>query len=211
LPAVSLECTVRDGYSVQDSQKYIESLVSSTIGGTGISVDYRGEKETITKYLGGIAEAALYALAAIYIILLIQFKSSRQTLIILLTIPLSIIGSMAGLYIFRQPFSFTAGLGLASLIGIVVNNAILLLEHINNAIKEGDSVMDSCISSLNRRFRPIMLSTITTIMGLFPLALSGSSFFTPMAVTLMSGLFVSTFFTLIVIPTMYNSIFNRAK
>lgn len=211
LPAVSLECTVRDGYNVQDSQKYIENLVSSTIGGTGINVDYRGEKETIIKYLGGIAEAALYALAAIYIILLIQFKSSRQTLIILLTIPLSIIGSMAGLYIFRQPFSFTAGLGLASLIGIVVNNAILLLEHINNAIKEGDSVMDSCISSLNRRFRPIMLSTITTIMGLFPLALSGSSFFTPMAVTLMSGLFVSTFFTLIVIPTMYNSIFSKAK
>ncbi|MBV1757568.1 MAG: efflux RND transporter permease subunit, partial [Dethiosulfatibacter sp.] len=211
LPAVSLECTVRDGYNVQDSQNHIETLVSSTIGGTGIRVDYRGEKETISKYLGGIAEAALYALAAIYIILLIQFKSSRQTLIILLTIPLSIIGSMAGLYIFRQPFSFTAGLGLASLIGIVVNNAILLLEHINNAIKEGDTVMDSCISSLNRRFRPIMLSTITTIMGLLPLALSGSSFFTPMAVTLMSGLFVSTFFTMIVIPTMYNSIFNQAK
>ncbi|MDP3387140.1 MAG: efflux RND transporter permease subunit [Eubacteriales bacterium] len=209
LPAVSLECTVQDGYNVQDSQKHIETIISSTIGGTGIRVDYRGEKETITKYLGGIAEAALYALAAIYIILLIQFKSSRQTLIILLTIPLSIIGSMAGLYIFRQPFSFTAGLGLASLIGIVVNNAILLLDHINTAIKEGDSVIESCISSLNRRFRPIMLSTITTIIGLLPLALSGSSFFTPMAVTLMSGLFVSTFFTMIVIPTMYNSIFNQ--
>lgn len=211
LPAVSLECTVGDRYNVQDSQKYIESLVASTIGDADIRVDYRGEKETLSKYLGGIAEAALYALAAIYVILLIQFKSSRQTLIILLTIPLSIIGSMAGLYIFRQPFSFTAGLGLASLIGIVVNNAILLLEHINNAIRDGDLVMDSCTSSLNRRFRPIMLSTITTIMGLFPLALSRSSFFTPMAVTLMSGLFISTFFTLIVIPTMYNSIFNNTK
>lgn len=211
LPAVSLECTVGNGYNVQDSQKHIESLVASTIGDADIRVDYRGEKETLSKYLGGIAEAALYALAAIYVILLIQFKSSRQTLIILLTIPLSIIGSMAGLYTFKQPFSFTAGLGLASLIGIVVNNAILLLEHINNAIRDGDLIIDSCTSSLNRRFRPIMLSTITTIMGLFPLALSGSSFFTPMAVTLMSGLFVSTFFTLIVIPTMYNSIFNQTK
>ncbi|HAE42278.1 MAG TPA: hypothetical protein DCG34_05080 [Clostridiales bacterium] len=86
-----------------------------------------------------------------------------------------------------------------------------MLEHINNAIRDGDLVMDSCTSSLNRRFRPIMLSTITTIMGLFPLALSRSSFFTPMAVTLMSGLFISTFFTLIVIPTMYNSIFNNTK
>lgn len=210
-PAITINCDVKDSYNTQESQLKIEELVKNSVEDTNILMDYGGEKETVTKYLGGIAEAALYALAAIYVILLIQFKSSRQALIILLTVPLSIIGSLTGLYIFKQPFSFTAGLGFASLIGIVVNNAILLLEHINSEIKKGISIKDACESSLNRRFRPIMLSTITTVMGLLPLALSGSSFFTPMAVTLMSGLIVSTFFTLIVIPTMYNSIFNKTK
>ncbi|SHJ02239.1 Multidrug efflux pump subunit AcrB [Dethiosulfatibacter aminovorans DSM 17477] len=210
-PAVTINCDVKDYYNTQDAQVQIEELMNKTIDDTNILIDYGGEKETVTKYLGGIAEAALYALAAIYVILLIQFKSSRQSLIILLTVPLSVIGSLTGLYLFQQPFSFTAGLGLASLIGIVVNNAILLLEHINSEIKKGISIRNACESSLNRRFRPIMLSTITTVMGLLPLALSGSSFFTPMAVTLMSGLIVSTFFTLIVIPTMFNSIFNRTS
>ncbi len=210
LPSVTIECYVDNLYNTQTTQRIIEKMVYESIDSTSLSVDFRGEKETLTKYLGGIAEAALYALVAIFLILLIQFKSSRQALIILATVPLSIIGSMAGLYIFRQPFSFTAGLGLASLIGIVVNNAILLLEYINRGISSGVSIQDACLQSLDRRFRPIMLSTITTIMGLFPLALSGSSFFTPMAVTLMSGLFVSTFFTLIIIPTMYHSIFKHS-
>ncbi len=210
-PSVSISCDVKDTYNTQDSQSKIEELMDKAMEDTNILIDYGGEKETVNKYLVGIAESALYALAAIYVILLIQFKSSRQSLIILLTVPLSIIGSLTGLYLFKQPFSFTAGLGLASLIGIVVNNAILLMEHINGEIKKGISIKDACESSLNRRFRPIMLSTITTVIGLLPLALSGSSFFTPMAVTLMSGLIVSTFFTLIVIPTMYNSIFNKSN
>jgi multidrug efflux pump subunit AcrB len=211
IPSVTIKAKIAEGYSVQSSQKYIEELVNNTLNQDIIQVSYKGEKDTINKYLGGIAEAALYALAAIYVILLIQFKSSRQALIILMTVPLSIIGSIAGLYLFKQPFSFTAGLGLASLIGIVVNNAILLLEYINSSIFEGNSIKYSCVSSLERRYRPIMLSTITTIMGLIPLAFSGSSFFVPMAVTLMSGLFISTFFTLIVIPTLFNSIFEKSN
>ncbi|MBN2287153.1 MAG: efflux RND transporter permease subunit [Tissierellales bacterium] len=210
-PSVTIKAQVAQNYNVQSSQSHIEDLINDSLTEDGLVVNFKGEKETINKYLGGIAEAALYALAAIYIILLLQFKSSRQSLIILLTVPLSVIGSIAGLYLFRQPFSFTAGLGLASLIGIVVNNAILLLEHINHETREGETVTNACISSLDRRYRPIMLSTITTVIGLAPLAISGSSFFMPMAVTLMSGLSVSTFFTLLVIPTMFDRIFSGSK
>lgn len=204
MTSVEITAEIKPGYSAQNTQSYIENNILPGIDLRGMKVSFGGEKETISKYLKGIGIAALLALAAIYIILLIQFNSLLQPAIILMTVPLSIIGSIFGLLIFKQPFSFTAGLGLASLIGIVVNNAILLIEYINRARKEGMKVKKACINSVQKRFRPIMLSTITTIMGLVPLAFSGSSFFTPMAVTLMCGLLVSTIFTLVIVPTMYN-------
>lgn len=204
MSSVEITSEIKPGYGTQNTQSYIENKILPNMDLTGISVSFGGEKETIFKYLRGILVAAIFALAVIYIILLIQFNSLLQPIIILMTVPLSIIGSIFGLWIFRQPFSFTAGLGLASLIGIVVNNAILLIEYINRARKQGMLVKQACINSVQKRFRPIMLSTITTIMGLVPLAFSGSSFFTPMAVTLMCGLAISTIFTLVIIPTLYN-------
>jgi multidrug efflux pump subunit AcrB len=169
-----------------------------------VNISFGGEKQTVLKYLTGLGIAALISLASIFIILMIQFSSALQPLIILMTVPLSVIGSIFGLWLFNQPFSFTAGLGLAALIGIVVNNAILLIEYINRARKDGLNIEEACKSSVKRRFRPIMLTTITTVSGLVPLALAGSSFFTPLAVALMSGLMVSTLLTMIIIPTLYS-------
>lgn len=209
-PVVKVTAEVSSGYSTQLIQKRIEDIISEKYSDPSFNISYGGEKQTILKYLKGLGIAALISLAAIFVILMIQFSSILQPLIILMTVPLSVIGSIFGLWLFRQPFSFTAGLGLASLIGIVVNNAILLIDYINRARKDGLSIEEACKSSVSRRFRPIMLTTVTTVVGLIPLAFSGSSFFTPLAVTLMTGLMVSTLLTLIVIPTLYSLIEKEA-
>ncbi|MDW5299220.1 MAG: efflux RND transporter permease subunit [Sedimentibacter sp.] len=205
-PVIKITAEVASGYSAQIIQKKIENIIDNNYSSEEINYQYGGEKQTLLKYLRGLGIAGLISLAAIFIILMVQFNSLLQPLIILMTVPLSAIGSIFGLWIFNQPFSFTAGLGLLALLGIVVNNAILLIEYINRARQDGLTIEEACKSSVKRRFRPIMLTTVTTVVGLVPLAFSASSFFTPMAVTLMTGLMISTLLTLIVIPTLYSLI-----
>ncbi|NLN48259.1 MAG: efflux RND transporter permease subunit [Clostridiales bacterium] len=168
-----------------------------------VEVVFDGEREKILEYFGDLGVSAIFAIFAAYLILLFQFGSFMQPLIILVTIPLSIIGSVFGIAIFKQPLSFTALLGIVSLAGIVVNNAILLIDFIDEERKKGKDIVGACTDAVEKRFRPIMLTTITTVIGLIPLALGGSSLMVPMAISLMSGLMVSTLLTLVIIPVVY--------
>ncbi|HAS73554.1 MAG TPA: transporter, partial [Clostridiales bacterium UBA8960] len=201
--SVSISSNVRPGFAATDLQNYVENTLLPSLDLEGVEIAFGGDQEMFDKYISGLLGAAAFAVAIIYIILLIQFNSLMQPLIILATVPLSVVGSVLILLILNMEVTFTVGLGVASLIGIVVNNAILLIEYINRERKLEHSVYDACINSVEKRFRPIMLSTTTTVIGLVPLALSNSSFFTPMAVALMGGLMVSTLLTLIVIPLIY--------
>ena len=201
--AASVSSNVRPGYTTTDLQNTIENNLLPTMNLDGVDISFGGDQEIFDKYISGLLGAALFAVVLIYIILLIQFNSMLQPFIILVTVPLSIVGSVVILLLFKQNVTFTVGLGVASLIGVVVNNAILLIEHINRERKLGNSVYEACINSVSRRFRPIMLTTTTTVIGLVPMALSGSSFFSPMAMALMGGLMISTLLTLIVIPLIY--------
>ncbi len=188
---------------------YIENVLESKlseIDTTGIKIDFDGEREVIDENFGIVGLLAVFAIFLIYVILVIQFNSFMQPVVILITIPLSLIGSILGLYIFNQPLSFTGFLGIIALIGLVVKNGILLIEYINDARKEGYEIDEACIDAVDKRFNAIILGAATTIIGLFPLAISGSSLFAPMAVSLMSGLLVSTFLTMVVIPVIYSLI-----
>lgn len=201
--SVSVTSNVQPGYAASDLQRTVEEQVLPNINLDGVEISFGGDQEIFDKYISGLLGAALFAIVVIYIILLIQFNSLIQPFIILMTVPLSIVGSVFILLLLDMNVTFTVGLGVASLIGIVVNNAILLIEYINRERKLDHPVFEACVNSVEKRFRPIMLSTITTIIGLVPLALSNSSFFTPMAVALMGGLMISTLLTLIVIPVIY--------
>jgi len=194
----------KPGTSPVDIENYIENEIVPKIDTTGVKVSYDGEREQVKKYFGAAGALAGGAVFLIFIILIVQFNSFMQALIILMTIPLSLIGSMIGLLIFRQPLSFTGVLGIIALIGLVVKNGILLIEYINDARKQGATIDEACVDAVNKRFNAIILSSMTTILGLFPLAISGSDLFAPMAVSLMSGLAVSTFLTLVIIPVMYS-------
>lgn len=193
---------IAPGYNAVDIQKAIVEQINPA-DYPGIAFKFDGENEKIVENFGNIGSSAVLAVMLVYSVLLFQFRSFTQPLIILLTIPLSAIGSFLGLYFLGFELSFVAMLGIVSLLGIVVNNAIVLIDFINAERSEGKTVKFSCIDAVEKRFRPIMLTTITTVIGLVPLALSGSALFVPMSVALMSGLMVSTLLTLIIIPMVY--------
>jgi multidrug efflux pump subunit AcrB len=205
--AVTVTGKVEPGFSAVTIEKALkQKLADSDFDFSGISLSYEGEAKDIKDNFGSLGMLALFTLVLIYIILMLQFKSFLQPWIILTTIPLSIIGVVAGLLLFRQPLSFTALIGAVSLMGLVIRNAILLIEYINAARREGMLIVEACYYAVEQRYRPIVLSAVTTVIGLVPLALSGSDLFMPLSVALMSGLLVSTIFTLVVVPVVYSTL-----
>ncbi len=175
-----------------------------------VSIIYEGEDELIKENFGQVGILGIFALAAVFLILMIQFKSFSMPLLIFITIPLSAIGSIAGLYLSGQAISFTALIGIVSLLGIVVNNAIILIDYIKRERAKGIKINKACINATQKRLRPILLSTITTVIGLIPLAIGTSQLFRPMAIALMSGLLASTLLTLVVLPV-FVSIFKKGR
>jgi len=135
-----------------------------------------------------------------------QFNSLRLTGLVLLTVPLAAAGVVPGLLLTGQPLSFTAMLGVVALVGIVVNNAIVLIDRIEAGNGEGLTLEQSISAAVSRRIRPILLTTATTIAGLIPLTWTQSTLWPPMAWAIISGLSVATVLTLLLIPAVYRLI-----
>lgn len=207
--AITVSSQVKPGYSAITIENNLKQIIAENPDELkGVTLSYKGEAKDINDNFGDLGTAALFALFAIYLILMLQFRSFLQPFIIFITIPLSLFGVIVGLFAFGQPLSFTAMVGVVSLMGVVIKNAILLIEFINSARKEGMSVTDACFDAVTRRYRPIFLSAMTTVIGLVPLALSGSDLFEPLSVAIMCGLTVSTLLTLVIIPVVYSLWFS---
>jgi len=147
----------------------------------------------------------------IILLLVLQFNSIRLPIIVLTTIPLGIIGVVVGLLVANSYFGFMTLLGVVSLAGIVVNNAIVLLDRIGYEIKEhGLEPARAVIEASQRRLRPILLTTATTVGGLLPLWFGGGPMWKPMAIAIIFGLLFSTMLTLGVVPVLY-SMFHKVK
>lgn len=205
---IILMSDIDKGYDSRTVEKvFKERIASKDLGSTKLTFD--GESQKIFVYFGNLGFTAIFAIVMIFTILFMQFKNYRQSLIILLSLPLSAAGAVFGLFLMDQPISFTAMLGIISLIGIVVNNAIVLMDFINVERLQGLSVDDAAVQASVVRFRPIILTTVTTVIGLLPLMFSNSELFKPMAVTLVFGLLVSTFLTLVFIPLTYSLVFHH--
>ncbi len=143
------------------------------------------------------------------VLLVGQFNSIRKPVIILLTIPLSIVGVVFGLLVARSYFGFMTLLGIISLAGIVINNAIVLIDRIKVEMEEnGHSPARAVIESSQRRLRPILLTTCTTVGGLIPLWYGGGVMYQPMAITIIFGLIFATVLTLGVVPILYSLLFR---
>lgn len=176
--------------------------------GLGYKYAFGGEVEESIEANNAIAEKLPICAFIILMILIIQFNSMRRTFIILSTIPMATMGVAAGLYIMKSYFGFMTLLGIVSLAGIVINNAIVLLERIKVEQDTGRSPQSAVIYACERRMRPILLTTITTIMGVLPLYFDGGAIWEPLVISIIAGLGFSTILTLGVVPMLYCILFN---
>lgn len=168
-----------------------------------------GDAKSSADSMGAVVKWLPLSGIIIVLLLIIQFNSFRKTVMVLMTIPLGLIGVTIGLLVFQKPFGFMPFLGLISLAGIVINNAIVLLDRIDfENIHEKKSIEDSIIIACLQRFRPILLATFTTVLGLLPLYLSGGAMWEGMAISIMFGLLFGTLITLILIPCMYSVLYS---
>jgi multidrug efflux pump subunit AcrB len=168
----------------------------------GVSVEIGGETEDIEQSFRETFMSMILAIILIAFILILQFNSFKQPFIILFTLPLAIIGVIFGLNILFLPFSFTVFIGLVALAGIVVNDAIVLIDRINKNIDSGADFTESIIEGGTSRMQPIFLTSITTIAGIFPL-LFADELWRGLGITVIFGLIFSTFLTLVLVPVMY--------
>lgn len=175
----------------------------------GYSYKFGGDAESSAESMGSVIGYLPVSGFIIILLLVIQFNSFRKMTMILLTIPLGIIGVVIGLLLFQESFGFMPFLGVISLAGIVINNAIVLIDRIEIESKEdGKTEQDAVVTACLQRFRPILLATFTTVLGLIPLYLSGGEMWEGMAVSIMVGLLFGTIITLLFIPSLYSVLFK---
>jgi multidrug efflux pump subunit AcrB len=169
----------------------------------GYHIEYGGEEGGKEEVEADMYTALLISLVLIFFILMFQFKNIKEVLIIMATIPLSLFGAILGLAITGNNFSFTAFIGLIALSGIVVRNAIILIDYANILIKQGMDIKTAAIESAKRRLRPIFLTAMAAAVGVLPMIISGSPMWAPLASVLAFGVIWSMVMALLTVPVMY--------
>jgi multidrug efflux pump subunit AcrB len=172
----------------------------------GYSLGWGGEVEDSSRAQAALAGSIPIFFGLMVLIVIFLFNSIKKTLIIWLTVPLAIIGVTVGLLLFNQPFGFMALLGVMSLAGMLIKNAIVLLDEIGSQLETGKAPFSAIVDSGASRLIPVSMAAATTILGMIPLL--KDAFFISMAVTIMFGLLVATVLTLIVVPVLYSIVFR---
>jgi multidrug efflux pump subunit AcrB len=169
----------------------------------GTRVVPAGEIESRQESFGGIGAASLIALFGVLAVLVLEFRTFKSTLIVASVVPLGVLGGLVGLYITGNTLSFTATIGFVALMGIEVKNSILLVDFTNQLRSEGMGLDEAIQKAGEVRFVPILLTTLTALGGLVPLAVEASPLYSPLAIVLMGGLISSTILARIVTPVLY--------
>ncbi len=191
------------GYAPIKLQKQLEKKLEATELGN-VELVYEGDAEQMELSVNGLIIGSIAGIAGIFIVLYFQFYSLKKVLITLCAIPFALVGASFGLFILNPGFNLFTILGILSLFGVVVNNSIVLVDYIESERAAGVPLTEACKSAVKRRFRPIYLSTVTTVLGMIPLAFGKNLLFTGLATAFMCGAAVCMFFTLILIPVIYD-------
>ncbi len=201
--SVTVRANVLPGYLTDNVTKQVIDKLEKM----DLPEDYRyepfGEYASRQETFGNMNTAIIITFFVILLILILEFHTIKGALIVASSIPLGIIGSILLLLITGYSFSFTAFVGMISLIGIEVKNSIILVDYANQLRDKGKSIDEAIQTAGQIRFIPIILTTLTAIGGLMPLAVQGSEFFSPLAITIIGGLISSTIFTRVVTPVLY--------
>jgi len=207
--AVTVTAQLKKGFTAFDVKNEIESTLKAMQWPLGYRYEFGGEVESSNEAQGAVSAKLPITAMIIIVLLVLQFNSFAKTGLILVTIPLGIIGVIFGLFLTNSYFGFMTYLGIISLVGIVINNAIILIERIEYELEvTGLTPQDAIIEAAQRRIRPIILTTMTTIGGLIPLWISGGPMWEPMAIAIIFGLSFATVLTLGVLPIFYAIVFK---
>ncbi|OEF64842.1 multidrug transporter AcrB [Enterovibrio norvegicus] len=207
-PTILVQADPAPGVLTADAFNKVRTEIEALELPAGYTLKWYGEYKASKDANEGLVISAPYGFAAMILSVIFMFNAIRQPLVIWLTAPLAIIGVTVGLIIFQTPFEFMAILGFLSLIGMMVKNAIVLVDQADVEIKDGKTAYHAIIGAALSRARPVLLGALTTILGVAPLLVD--PFFKSMAVTIMFGLLFATILTLVVIPLFY-AIFFRVK
>lgn len=194
------------GIDTNTARTEIEKKLSNYNMPKGYSYEFGGDVEEMMNSFKSLALALLMAVLLVFMILAAQFESFLHPFIIMFSVPVALTGAIVGLFITRNSVSMPAIIGFIMLVGIVVNNAIVLVDYINQLIKKGYDKREAILLAGPTRLRPILMTTLTTVLAMVPMAIGigeGSKMMAPMAVSVIGGLLCSTLLTLIIVPLNY--------
>ena len=210
--AVTLTADVAPGHTLGEALDFLDGWAADHLP-TGMSVDYAGESKDYRDNQGEMALVFGLALLVVYLVLVAQFESLLTPAVVMMTVPLGIFGGLLGLWLTGQELSIYSQIGMIMLIGMVTKNGILIVEFINQLRQRGEGFEEAIIKGSVRRLRPILMTSLTAIIGAVPLMLSmGAGYESRMAVgtVVFFGLSLATLVTLLVVPAIYHLIARRA-
>ena len=191
----------------------VQQMVRDHPVGAGIGLHIGGQGEELSQSIRSLLMAFGLAIFLVYIVMASQFESLLHPFVILFTIPLALVGAVLALLLTRSPVSVVVFIGLILLVGLVVKNAIILIDKVNQLREAGVAKREALVEGARSRLRPIAMTTLCTLFGFLPLAIAlgeGAEVRSPMAITVIGGLLVSTLLTLVVIPVVYDLLDRRA-
>ncbi|PKN75765.1 MAG: hypothetical protein CVU52_05755, partial [Deltaproteobacteria bacterium HGW-Deltaproteobacteria-10] len=203
LRTLTIQSEPANGLLASQVLKMVKPQISNLSVPAGFKIQYGGEYENQKETFSEMMVALVVSLVLIFIILLLQFRNLPETFIVMLTIPLSTFGALLGLLITGNPFGFTAFVGLISLSGIVVRNAIILIDYANELVRKGASIPNAALESGKRRLRPIFLTASAAAIGVIPMIISGSPLWSPLASVIAVGIMLATLISLFLVPVLY--------
>ncbi|MFN3135250.1 MAG: efflux RND transporter permease subunit [Candidatus Kryptonium sp.] len=202
-----------EGRALGDVVKDLQERISKLDIPPGVEIRFGGQVEEQAKSFRDLFQVLILGIILTYMIMASQFESLLHPFVIMFSVPFAFTGVVLGLLIFGVPFGLTAFMGLIMLVGIVVNNAIVLVDYTNLLRARGYELLDAIVTAGRTRLRPVLMTTLTTILGTLPLAVfkgEGSELWRPLGITMLGGLTFSTLITLVLVPTIY-SIFEHKK
>ena len=209
---VVISGTLKEGYINTDVANRAKAVFDNYELPAGCSIEYSGSNESTMEAVGQMMLMMLLGVILIYLIMVAQFQSLKSPFIIMFTIPLAFTGGFLGLLITGFDVSVVALLGLVMLCGIIVNNGIVLVDYINNLRLEGKERREAIVEAGKTRMRPILITAITTMLGLSTMALgigTGSEIIQPIAIVCIGGLLYATLMTLFIVPVIYDIVSKK--
>jgi len=209
---VTVSAAIAEGHNVTLVTSAVQKAVADVELPAGVKISFQGENEMIMEAMGQLMLMLLLGIVLVYFIMVAQFQSLREPFIVMFTIPLAFTGGFIALLLAGIEVSVISLIGFVMLVGIIVNNGIVLVDYINQLRAEGTPRREAIIEAGITRLRPILMTSITTILGLIVMAFAknaGTAFMQPVALVCIGGLTYATLMTLLVVPCMYDMVATK--